>query len=295
MHETLYLHIGWSKTGTSAIQEQLDKQNEKLYEKGILYSKTMQMNDNAHHHFALAFNNTIPGYSAKYTPNEVIEIINNEMKKNDCHSTLISSELSPFYPNSIIFRDWLMQFKTIKVISTIRKQSELILSLYNQLIKDSEIRYKGSIFQLMMNNLEHLNYFINLEKWHNITQKENFIVLRYTKNIVSDFLSLFDLEASTDTAKNIVNPSLPLESLLMIQEHCAHIQDPLLYEEKISDCLDSIKRIHAKSEPTKILITSSELESIDEYFQDSNNKLAKYFFNEPYLFPLTSYQNIKCY
>ena len=34
MFETLYLHIGWSKTGTSAIQYQLDLQQSELKAQG---------------------------------------------------------------------------------------------------------------------------------------------------------------------------------------------------------------------------------------------------------------------
>lgn len=216
-NNTLYLHIGWSKTGTSAVQAQLNNQFDNLKSRGILYSREMQMNDNAHHHFALAFQSTL-GYPAKYSVKEVIEIVDLEMKEHDCHSVIISSELSPFYYNNPRFREWVEKFDNVVVIASVRRQSEVLLSLFNQLIKDPQVRYHGSVLQLTLNNIPRLNYYQNIKRWHKASNNISIKIVNYDDGVVNCFLDYFNLDSISDLKNKITNPSLPTHSLLKIQD-----------------------------------------------------------------------------
>jgi hypothetical protein len=290
--KTLYLHIGWSKTGTSAIQEQLDSQFETLKEKGILYSKTMQMNDKAHHQFALAFGGIV-GYRSKYSVQEAIDVLDNEMTENNCSSVIISSELSPFYFNNPRFKEWIRKFECIKVISTIRPQSDLLISLFNQLIKDPHVRYNGSFFQMCISNFPKMNYFQHISRWAEFVGNSNIVIINYEDGIVKTFLNYFSLDVKDNNASQIINPSIPNYSLKLIQEKCAGVNDPNEYR-KIRDTILS-ELDNPENKPERILATKGELQTIDSHFSHSNNLLSQRFLNKPKIFSDKEYNDIYVY
>ncbi|MDP5254350.1 MULTISPECIES: hypothetical protein [unclassified Vibrio] len=289
--KTLYLHIGWSKTGTSAIQQQLDAHFKTLKSEGILYSKKLQMNDNAHHHFALAFQEA-KAYPAKFTPSEVMALHDKEMKRHRCHSAIISSELSPFYYQNDAFKKWVTQFKNVVVIATVRPQSEVLVSLFNQLIKDPQVRFKATFFQLTINSLGRFNYFNSLNRWRNRVGDGNIKVINYQNDVVQSFLELFDLAVIGDT-KKIINPSLPTSALLQIQQQALEISNPKQYAKRRDEITQECQ--HQLEPPSKIWLTAGELRSIDNHYMASNNRVAREFLGQPKLFTQSDYRDIYVY
>jgi len=280
--DTLYLHIGWSKTGTSAVQSQLDANYSELKKRGILYSKTMQMNDNAHHHFALAFRSTT-GYPAKYNIADALTILEKEIVEAECHSAIISSELSPFYFDNPRFKKWVEQFSNVKVIATVRPQSEIILSLFNQLIKDPQVRYGASIFSLTLNNIANLNYFQHINKWSKKVGKENVSIINYQDGVVNSFLNLFALSTKEVDGMEIVNPSLPTEILLALQDKAKGVDNPVDYKKIRDDLVDQYK-VNKNVDANRLLISSSEQAAIDNYYKGANNRLSKEYLDKDQLF-----------
>ena len=290
--KVLYLHIGWSKTGTSAIQAQLDQQFEGLKSQGILYSKTMQMNDHAHHHFALAFS-AIHGYPAKYSVEQVLNMLDIEMSESHCGSVLLSSELSPFYFNNPLFCQWIKRFDSVKIIATVRRQSELLLSLFNQLVKDPQVRYKGTFFQLAFSNIPTMNFHQHLQRWATKVTDSNIVVINYDDGIVEEFLKYFNLEVDSNSVREVVNPSLPNSTLRLLQNKTKGIEDANKYRE-IRDLL--IKNYEGfKGEPEAIFITKGELDSINNHFKAPNDALASRFLGKNTLFTPKANKTIHVY
>ena len=88
------------------------------------------------------------------TPKQALEKLRLEMQASPAESVLLSSELSPFYFNNPRFSAFVSEhFSRVVVIFTIRAQSELLLSLFNQLVKDPNVRYGASLFTLAMRNI----------------------------------------------------------------------------------------------------------------------------------------------
>jgi len=288
----LYIHIGWSKTGTSAIQSQLDLQFNKLKSKSILYSKRMQMNDQAHHHFALAFS-PIHGYPAQYNIDQVITALNEEMSENDCESLLLSSELSPFYFNNPKFCKWVERFDSIKIIATVRRQSELLLSLFNQLVKDPQVRYKGTFFQMAITNFPKMNFYQHLQNWASKVGDDNIVVMNYDDGVVKQFLEYFNLEVDLENILTIVNPSLPNNTLRLMQEKTKGVNEPNKYR-KIRDLLISEYNT-CLNEPEKLFLTKGELDAIDNHFLYPNNILAKRFIGKEMLFSAKKNEGLYVY
>jgi len=287
--KVLYLHIGWSKTGTSAIQAQLDQQFEGLKSQGILYSKAMQMNDHAHHHFALAFS-AIHGYPAKYTIEEVIDIVDNEMLNNRCESLLISTELSPFYFNDSKFCNWIKRFDEIKIIATVRRQSELLLSLFNQLVKDPQVRYKGTFYQLAISHFPKVNFFSHITRWASKIGDNNIVIINYDNGVVAEFLKYFSLDIEDDLAATIVNPSLPNSALTLLQKQTVNVSDASVYQKIRDDLVDSLNKSQINLQD--VFIHKGELQVIDNHFKHSNDLLASKFLNVNSLFNSKNYTDI---
>ncbi|AZN31608.1 hypothetical protein [Pseudoalteromonas sp. Xi13] len=294
MFETLYLHIGWSKTGTSAIQYQLDLQQSELKAQGVLYSKTLQMNDQAHHHFALAFA-PIHGYPAKYKIPEVLEMLEQEMLSEGCHSALVSSELSPFYFNNPRFQEWVKKFKKVVVIGTVRRQSDLLLSLFNQLVKDPNVRFKGRFFQMALNNFPKLNYFQQLNRWVPKVGKENILVVPYSDTVVDDFLALFNLSLKSSHDNVVVNPSLPTSALMLMQERTVQINDVPQYTHIRDNLISEIGNKAVDDKPKRVFLTAGELRAIDNNFNGPNKRVAREFLSQDELFTDKVYKDIPAY
>jgi len=294
MFETLYLHIGWSKTGTSAIQFQLDLQYDALKKQGVLYSKKLQMNDQAHHHFALAFA-PIHGYPAKYKIPEVLDLLEQEMIDENCSSALVSSELSPFYFNNPRFQQWVKKFKKVVVIGTVRQQSDLLLSLFNQLVKDPHVRFQGRFFQMAINNFPKLNYFQQLIRWVPKVGEGNIWVVPYSSTVVDDFLALFDLTLQSSNSNVVVNPSLPTSALLLLQERTVHVTEVPQYTHIRDKLIEEIKNKPADTKPNRVFLTAGELRAIDNHFQWPNTRVAKELLSQSDLFIDKQYKDILVY
>lgn len=275
-YSTLYLHVGWSKTGTSAVQAQVQSQHREFLEKGILYPQSLQWPDHSHHSFALAFN-SVEGHQVSHTPVQALEKLRVEMASAKADSVLISSELSPFYFANSDFKAFVeSHFETVKVIFTVRTQSELLLSLFNQLVKDPNVRYGASLFTLAMHNLGWLNYDQNVRRWGDVVGQNNLHVIPYSPDIIRDFLSVFSMPVSEDKPNGVINPSLPTRSLAIIQAHGRKAKDPSAYTRIRNGILASLSDI-SKTTDKFVLFSAQEQMAFNTHFAGSNARLANTF------------------
>lgn len=273
----LYLHVGWSKTGTSAVQSKIQEQYYDFIEAGILYPQSIQWVDNSHHPFALSFMSNGP-YKSATSLHETLMKLSDEMTESRAESVLISSELSPFYFEYKEFLDFVdKNFSCIKIIFSLRRQSEILASLFNQLIKDDNIRYRGTIFSLAMNNLEYLDFYIKIKKWSEFVGVDNIIILKYGEKIVDDFLSLFAVKLRAHTTESeIKNQSLPYRCLLGIQEVCKGIDDPEKYKEARKKFVEISSSISIEDDKASIFSVVEQV-AFDDYFRRNNMLLEKDF------------------
>lgn len=273
----LYLHVGWSKTGTSAIQKQIHLQHQNFLDKGILYPKSLQWNDHSHHNFALSFKGN-GVYQSSMSPAESLEALRNEMEMFAAENVLISSELSPFYFANPRFKIFVKQhFNKVKVLFTVRRQSDLLLSLFNQLVKDPNVRYSSSLFDLAIRNIGWLNYFQNIKRWADVVGPENICVFPYEKDIVSRFLFFFGIDLKKDeNSHETVNPSLPTRVLAIVQKRGAQANDNAEFIKIQENILSIIKNVPIEYDK-HILFSVQEQRSLDSHFKNSNNNLVKNF------------------
>lgn len=278
----LYLHVGWSKTGTSAVQSQIQRQKQDFLNKGILYPQTLQWPDHSHHQFALSFRAQSSGpYQSGITPQVALDKLKKEIDDSShTDSVLLSSELSPFYFNNSVFNSFVSEyFESVKIIFTVRRQSELLMSLMNQLVKDPNVRFKGTVFQLGMQNISNLNFYQNILLWERKVGKDNIICIPYSKKIVSDFFSIFNV-SFIQTSDSEFNKSVPNRVLSGIQSFPLSLSNPdfLKNREKLISYSDSLPVGDDKVN----IFSADEQRTYDMYFNKMNANLSGFFLKEAF-------------
>ncbi|RLA42350.1 MAG: hypothetical protein DRR42_23560, partial [Gammaproteobacteria bacterium] len=130
----LILHIGYPKTGTTAIQNFLLHNSGELLNSGYYYPKT-GIATNAHHQFPWSMTND-PRLKNKIDPKVLIRSLKNELKQVNCSTVLMSSEGFIFAINPKYLRDYLSDlFDPITIIIYLREPLSWIESDYNQAVK----------------------------------------------------------------------------------------------------------------------------------------------------------------
>lgn len=128
--KNIYIHIGISKTGTTAIQKFFHKNNDLLNSKGFHYIHSGRAAGGAcHHHLARL-------YKSGAGRSQDILAIRDEMARSDSHSFIISSEMFEYLGRSQI-RQLKRDFAgyTIILVVYLRYQDQALSSMYNELVK----------------------------------------------------------------------------------------------------------------------------------------------------------------
>ena len=221
MDRALYLHLGMSKTGTSAIQKFLYQNRKKIYrDTQIHYPETGLWKDYSHHELAFAVLENNTSLSRDLTKNfgngrleQQIEALKIECA--DKPRVLLSSELlfkSYQLPNFKIFFDFLADyFSSIKAIVYFKRQDLWVESRYkHSIISGSEI----PLAQLQQE--KYCDYKTPLDAWAALLGKDNVIVRVAEKeqlvdsDLCADLLAIFGCVISErySKPKDLVNASL---------------------------------------------------------------------------------------
>jgi hypothetical protein len=294
----LILHPGWSKTGTSAIQKALNSCSEYLVDNGVLYSKKLQQIDNAHHKFALAFGSRGP-YTSPLSAGEAINLLNEEFSTSECHTLILSSELSPIYFRHRAFEEFAKTtFDEVELVFTIRDQASLLLSLFSQLVTDPNVRYRESIFLLFMKNIEDLNFYEKISAWLEYVSKDSIKVLPYSRKIVSDFFALLGIDEAQVILADGVNKSIHPKYLIALQDQCRNLDNADDFRKRKDHVLNILRKASESKKieyPIQNLFSVQEQKSVDSYYHSSNEKISTEFLEGSPLFSKESYKHIFAY
>lgn len=181
--QTLIIHIGAHKTGTTALQSAFASHMRELRTQGVLYPKTNWYHFSQHR---LAFavkgrrdsnKNDIPDLL-----NEV-NILNREISKSKQSKIFISSEEFFSCPQDKIrqMAD-MLAVDCVEIIATIRRPDELLLSIYNQNAKQCGNKFSKSL-QVFTKSPRTLHkdmlQYDCIKNWCNVFGKENLHLIQY--------------------------------------------------------------------------------------------------------------------
>lgn len=147
----LVLHIGSTKTGTTAVQKYLSEHRDALLEQGVYYPE-FGCRAGAHHILASCHHPTAKGLhkaefqSIKWTPGEHFKNLSDRIVEHayslSCDKILISSEYLWGVFDDEFYRHWSHQFDGLEktIAALIRRPDDWLQSTYIQTIKRGENR-----------------------------------------------------------------------------------------------------------------------------------------------------------
>jgi len=231
MKKQVYIHIGYLKTGTTAIQRYFGKHHSGPVRSEILYPRSGRPHTPpAHHDLALSFireaGMILPLWFStradimQTTSKELWNRLAREIDEAKQTKVFISSEELIRFGGSektcasiARIREYLDPHE-VKVICYIRRQDDYYESFYNTTV--TEVLEQKPIQECMQNYEKiHFNYLAALDPWEEIFGRENMIVRLYDSELVSggivpDILGVMEVSegfVEPITASQIVNPS----------------------------------------------------------------------------------------
>ena len=173
----IFLHIGFPKTGTSAIQRFFSINKGVLKNNGVLYPDAGLTEYAGHVGIAKA---------ARMKAVKPFDILRSEIESSPCNKVVISSEyFFMLEPKKIEFLcEQLSDYKVV-IIVYLRRQDNRIESGYLQVLRDIEFRFTGSVDDYIVFLKKHprrTNYFMFLESWSSVFSMGAMRVRIYEEN-----------------------------------------------------------------------------------------------------------------
>lgn len=190
LDRTIWLHIGFHRTGTSTIQYGLMINEGLLRDSDILFPKSARFNNRAHHNIRHELMNTQKLDSDKGKIKELID----EIGTSNAKKVIISSEGLCLLPPKKIgeFVKILSSVGKIKVIAFIREQTEFYQSWYALRVKRHGFKGDFKDFYDTFTKEEYPwidgNYYKRLEPWSEMCGQDNLIIKIFEKSFITDHL-----------------------------------------------------------------------------------------------------------
>jgi len=208
--KTLYLHVGTHKTATTALQGFFAR-NAHLLGERVLYPAAGRANMGAHHHFFSSIRNPPhPDFPPRKSFDGYLEELREETRA--AHRILMSSEILSEKIDTASLGKLGEIADRVAVILYLRPQHAYIVSLYNELVKNTQwVRPLSEAVGVIP-----ADYYGLCERWSRSFGKENLLVKPFQRSrfvggsVFSDFLSIFDLPLTDAYAlpEGMTNPSL---------------------------------------------------------------------------------------
>lgn len=290
---TLYIHIGTHKTGTSTIQNTLNRNaKEHALEKKELYPlnitaelislmKLEKEDDELISKITQAYNTSINHAMTIGIDKYVIsfEGLSGNPDIGYANSEIIASSLKKITDN-------LTAINQVKIIVYLRRQDDFIESLYNQVIKQGGSETFEEFIETF--NETSFNWHIFLQSYEKYFNKKNLIVRRYDKkylptstSITEDFYKILQIKEFKQEALSS-NKGLSLDGMEIARTVNSHL--PTQAHKNIMRQLLEITSYKEVFEKYSLFHTKEKREDFLSKYSFSNNSVAKEYFNEKELF-----------
>lgn len=288
----LVLHIGFHKTGTSAIQAYCKKNRELLASHGYLYPETgtseikhpsTPSSESGHRSMSHLFASPT-NLKSKNTLNAILEEADSY---GDIGTVIISSETfsAPKVKiSSAALKTLGSKFSDIKVFLYLRRQDAWAETFYKEVLCWSGRKEKRN-FQTFNDEFlgSWINYKTRIEQWESKFGKENIIIKSYDdrehKNIIIDFFKSigFDgIESFDFPQSDTINPSLPNDLIpLMLNINKLHLtreQKSHITNEIFQELSKSTYKVEKKQ-----IIPEKLQEKYERRFGIKNSELCDYY------------------
>jgi len=293
--KNIILHIGYNKTGTTAIQN-IFYHNRKILEKqGVFYPEKCRERRKSPAHHSLAesllykINKPLPRFVntkiyKKHPFDHYWQILMRELSGTNAPTVFISSEaFSRLRGNPAQMQFIKDQLKShhVRILAYLRSQPEFLESAYNQAVKRG--RETRTVDELMDSGWMSIDYFQELEQWASVFGSENMIVRIFNKEmpegVVADVLKILEKEGLSLDALNSFskyfkfrwNIRLPNNKVETKRKINARYRLPVFADKMVNLYLNRTGKYGTDVE----LLTKEQKERIVENYYESNLKLGE--------------------
>lgn len=276
---TIIFHIGWSKTGTTALQSWLSANSDTLIDHGYLYPETGRWKEGSHHELALSLRPII-GYkskkSAEHLWSDLKKEILKEVKKKKVSKVIISSELFPPLYEYAVVVNFLNDLNAKgSILATVREQVDLIKSMQKQLVRDPAVAIQWNVYQLFKDHRNNYLYSEVLEKYRDSYPWSEIIVLQYGPAIVQTVINRLGIKDGQlpDDRKNVSISYAQTEIIRRLNT----VALPLEKRKEINHIITGMSDIISINEEILPELTEKHKEEIISFYRDSNTRLLEEF------------------
>lgn len=283
---TLYLHIGFHKTGTTSIQTFLAANVGNLAAQQCLYPQTGRGGNT---HFLLA--NSLKKANMHLQPGKLYRELKQEIEAANLPKIVVSSEcFMESIPPALIARHFAQLNVHVVIVVYLRRQDLWLQSLYNEVIRDPSRRYTGSITNMREVRTNVADYNAVLLGWEKAFGEENIRIRVFEKEqmplgLYQDFMDVLGLRMSpefyipdSNEAKNVGFP-VPIVLALRAMNHIAMTRE--MYKKMINELAEIAKDPEYVKTEEYALMSAQEAESILSRYSHGNEEIARKHLNRP--------------
>ncbi|MBL4769010.1 MAG: hypothetical protein JKY94_15085, partial [Rhodobacteraceae bacterium] len=210
----LIIHIGAHKTGTTALQKCFQEQAQTLHGLGVFYPATNWYH-HSQHRLAFAMKKMRDPAAQNFPDLECeVDELNEAIAKDTSPKTFISSE--EFFSCSaerVMFFADLLDVESVRIIATLRRPDNMLLSMYNQKAKQPGNKFNRLInpFLEAPRTLDpDLSFLNNINNWTAAFGGEHLTLLEYeTGGPVPQMLNVLGLQDDSLGESARLNESVP--------------------------------------------------------------------------------------
>lgn len=286
MSQEIYLHIGFHKTGTTAIQAFMAGNAPMLKGRRVLYPEAGRAGNS---HALLA--NSLKRANISLDAERLYAELADEAARTDCAKVVVSSEcFMENIPPEVIAQRLSKTGLTGHIIVYLRRQDLWLQSLYNEVVRDPSRRYTGRISNMREVRQGMADYHKVITDWANCFGKDSIVIRILEKEqlphgLYRDFLDAIGVECHDDywvpSRSAELNPGF--SDVLILALRCLN-QIPMkreMYRHMISALAEIAQDpAYIKSRDYSLLSTD-EAGVISRKYAAGNRKLAKEYLGRP--------------
>jgi len=265
----LYLHVGFHKTGTTSLQDNLNRNRPALLAQGIDYPKTRKFK--AHHEFAWSAGQRgwgwkkFGGSKAGSAPAKRMYQLLRKSKLDAIISSEFLSELSPDQIRTLLSS---IGRRELKVIFTVRPIAKILPSAYQQEVKNgSKLTYKSWLELVLEPEKENRNktrfwdrhsHDVEIAKWADIVGKDRVsVIISDDANpdfLTTSFFSLLGVSTKKfkESKKDVINRSMDLAEIELLRRINEQFDRNQGWDEYVSGIRSTLVKTWTQRKPSEL-------------------------------------------
>ncbi|WP_238364663.1 hypothetical protein [Mesobacterium pallidum] len=289
--KTLYLHIGYHKTGSTSVQTWMDQNRQQLAHAGLYYPETQRDETRNYHGKHLHLYSQISaahkeGGDLRAALRSIFAPYVEEIEAAGCPAAILSEEsFSGMGPKVIEAMDVLNDHFDVRVVAVLRRQDEFLQSFYHQSIKTGPQRDFAHF--ILGGHWNRIHYDAALDRWAAVFGREGMLVRSYDKDkrsggLMQGFLDMVlgtpGLVTAEERQWNASTPSICYEIVRQCYRDGYSFDDAFALRKLIDTTVRSSPKLRNAEVFKRQYLTPNIRANVREMFAESNARTCETWF-----------------